>query len=1318
MTFISKIYSFPKIASRELNYKSIIILTIKGKGYQNILSEESNKAISLPNRLQINDENELININSKIQYLPLENNTVKMEWDNPLTTCRDMFKKLSNITKIDLTNFDFTQVNDMGNFFDKCGSVQSINISNGNGSLVRNMDWMCAHCGSLTTLDLTNFRAPILNSMKGTFYGCGKLKYLDLSNFRTTSVVSMEQLFQNCYSLISLDLSNFYTEALTTMWNIFYYCQSLVSLDIRNMATGKVTSMDGIFFQCWSLKSLNLSHFDTRKVNNMNRMFYGCRSLEVLNLSSFETDSVTNMRQMFLGCSSLKILDLKNFNPSNLESISSMFEGCYNLEYLDISNFKTDKVQDMSFLFNDCYSLKYIDLSNFDTALVTDMTKMFRNCYELTSMNISSFSTASVKNMSHMFSGCISLQSLELTHFETPSLTHLEYMFYNCSSLNYLDISSFCTEKVNNYENMFHSTSSLISLNLSNFFIKDDSIIGNMFFNTNPNIMLCYNESKMISSFKDQVSQYENICNYMCNMENKIYIPELQKCVDNCYYSETEYRYKYQKKCYKECPIRTIFNNASLLCEDCLGYYNYEKKQCFDIQPDGYYINDTDDKTIKKCPYECKTCTLDSVNNNNLCTSCNVDENYYHKLNDSFNINSYYKCYHINDIQIHYYLEDNIFKPCYSKCKTCNGTGTNNNNNCLLCEEEYILINGNCKDNLTENKLINTENIYSDILSESIEPSQISGEYRHIYTYQINTNQEDIKNNITHTYIEVDQQVFEIIKNKFDLKDDDKVFVAIFEKIINEPYSVTMDYIYEYFLENETKLNMSCFEEEIFVNIYVPIINLELAKFNLTKEYAKQGYDIYNKNDIFYNDQCAPANYSDNDIILEDRKKDIYPNNITLCKSYCKYTSVNIEEQRVICSCNLNNDKIVDNEEFIESDENFFTYFLDYINYKIFKCYKLFFDFNNLKECYPFYILIITFMFIQVFNCIYLFYSLKRLKIELGKEMLSNKRIILDKISKLNKRSNNKIVKLNKKKNKGTIIYKNKKSISNNVKNLSKSEKNTYIFLLNNNTIINNGTSDIEHLFMKPMKKKKESFDNIINEERDSDKKESNNKNDKENINELPYSKAIQVDKRNIFIIFYSILIDKLELLHIISSDNKIKIILFEEFVISLVFNFFINSLLYTDDIVSNKYHNNGELDLVVTLTLSLLSNIITSKFCYYTKYTSGIDEKIELIVDIRYEIPYYINLKKFFLYLKLKFILFFIFQIFIFAISSYYIVIFCILYSKSRKSLIINYCYSLIESIITDFGISLIILVTRKIGLVCLNKELYNFSKFINYKF
>ena len=61
--------------------------------------------------------------------------------------------------------------------------------------------------------------------------------------------------------------------------------------------------------------------------------------------------------------------------------------------------------------------------------------------------------------------------------------------------------------------------------------------------------------------------------------------------------------------------------------------------------------------------------------------------------------------------------------------------------------------------------------------------------------------------------------------------------------------------------------------------------------------------------DIFNSDFCTPASSGDNDIIFKDRKKNIYPNKITLCKDGCKYKSENIEEQRIVCECNLNSDK-------------------------------------------------------------------------------------------------------------------------------------------------------------------------------------------------------------------------------------------------------------------------------------------------------------------------------------------------------------------------------------------------------------------------
>ena len=519
---------------------------------------------------------------------------------------------------------------------------------------------------------------------------------------------------------------------------------------------------------------------------------------------------------------------------------------------------------------------------------------------------------------------------------------------------------------------------------------------------------------------------------------------------------------------------------------------------------------------------------------------------------------------------------------------------------------------------------------------------------------------------------------------------------------------------------------MSSIDEDIYVDVYVPIKDLELAKFDLTKEFAEQGYDIYNINSEFYNDFCSPANLGDNDITLEDRKSDIYPQNITLCKSNCIYKGINIEEQRVICSCNLNSNKNIDeNDEFVEDDGNFLTYLLDNINYKIFKCYKLFFNVKNLRNSNAFYIILIIYLILLVINCIFVFYSFERLKLEMTREKftekIKNNEMISDskKICITQNLNINKLSKLSNPNRKIGIIKLNDKSNSKGIKYKTKSNKNVTISVLNDK-FLNSAIAAEKSPMIKNNNKtnlgkvsnKKKSDDNLIYIDKTKEKSKE------ENMNELPYSKAIQLDKRNIFRIFYSIIIGKFDLINIFCYEHQIKSILFSEYVLNLLSNFFFNALLYSDDVVSNKYHNNGKLDLIVTLTLSILSNIITSIFCFYIKYSRGIDERINLVLEIKYRMHYYKNLKKLLLYLKIKFICFFITQLIIIVICLYYIVIFSVLYSCSQKSLIVNFCYSLVESIITSFGVTLIILITRKIGLSCSNKELYNTSKYINSKF
>ena len=64
--------------------------------------------------------------------------------------------------------------------------------------------------------------------------------------------------------------------------------------------------------------------------------------------------------------------------------------------------------------------------------------------------------------------------------------------------------------------------------------------------------------------------------------------------------------------------------------------------------------------------------------------------------------------------------------------------------------------------------------------------------------------------------------------------------------------------------------------------------------------------------------------------------------------------------------------------------------------------------------------------------------------------------------------------------------------------------------------------------------------------------------------------------------------------------------------------------MLYSDKVVSHKSHNNGKLEFVVVLTITLSSKIILSVIRYFLNYLIEFQEKLNLIVEIRDEFIFY----------------------------------------------------------------------------------------------
>ena len=99
---------------------------------------------------------------------------------------------------------------------------------------------------NITNIDLSNFDTSNVSDMSSMFYQCSGLTSLDLSNFDTSNVTTMYSMFNLCSGLQELDLSNFNTDKITTIGYMFYRCYKLkIIKGVINCSL--VTSIYGLF---------------------------------------------------------------------------------------------------------------------------------------------------------------------------------------------------------------------------------------------------------------------------------------------------------------------------------------------------------------------------------------------------------------------------------------------------------------------------------------------------------------------------------------------------------------------------------------------------------------------------------------------------------------------------------------------------------------------------------------------------------------------------------------------------------------------------------------------------------------------------------------------------------------------------------------------------------------------------------------------------------------------------------------------------------------------------------------------------------------
>ena len=231
-------------------------------------------------------------------------------------------------------------------------NVTSIDLSSFDTSNVTNMSGMFSGFKG-TSLDVSYLDTSNVTDMSGMF-SYSYIENLDLSSFDTSNVVGMSRMFSYARAT-NINLSSFDTSNVTDMGYMFSH-SAVTTLDLGNFNTSNVTSMRDMFRES-TVTNLNISSFDTSKVEDMSGMFQDA-NLTSLDLSNFDTSSVTTMVGMFAD-STLSDIILTSFDTSNVETMSRMFKGI-SATVLDLSSFDTVKVYSVSEMFKDCSNLTTI----------------------------------------------------------------------------------------------------------------------------------------------------------------------------------------------------------------------------------------------------------------------------------------------------------------------------------------------------------------------------------------------------------------------------------------------------------------------------------------------------------------------------------------------------------------------------------------------------------------------------------------------------------------------------------------------------------------------------------------------------------------------------------------------------------------------------------------------------------------------------------------------------------------------------------------------------------------------------------------------
>ena len=179
--------------------------------------------------------------------------------------------------------------------------------------------------------------------------------------------------------------------------------------------------------------------------------------------------------------------------------------------------------------------------------------------------------------------------------------------------------------------------------------------------------------------------------------------------------------------------------------------------------------------------------------------------------------------------------------------------------------------------------------------------------------------------------------------------------------------------------------------------------------------------------------------------------------------------------------------------------------------------------------------------------------------------------------------------------------------------------------------------------------------------------------------------------------------------LYSFSKVNSISFTSHYLLIFSIISDFTMNALFFSDSVISERYENSGKLPFLTTLIVTIFSKVIGYLFGKSLFLLTNYSPAMELLVE-------YKNKEKQLLkkasqcikIIKMKITLFFIFE-FIF------VGIFCNVFRGSQINWFSDGIFSILISLSILLSMTIVVSILRTIGIKCKCKCLYNISLYLN---